>query len=33
MIKKNTRVIVTDERGLGQPACPGDWKKYEERSE
>jgi hypothetical protein len=23
-------VVVTDEKGLGQPACPREWKKYEE---
>ncbi len=26
-------VHVTDEKGLGQPACPRQWKKYEEGNE
>ncbi len=26
-------VLVTDEKGLNQPACPQKWKKYEEESE
>jgi hypothetical protein len=24
---------VTDKKGLSQPACPKEWKKYEERNE
>jgi hypothetical protein len=23
---------VADKKGLGQPACPKEWKKYEERN-
>jgi hypothetical protein len=26
-------IIVTDRKGLSQPACPREWKKYEEGDE
>jgi hypothetical protein len=26
-------IAVTDEKGMSQPACPKEWKKYEEGNE
>jgi hypothetical protein len=32
MFEKTVEVPVTDKKGLGQPACPKEWKKCEERN-
>jgi hypothetical protein len=33
MLPIRTGIRVTDKKSLGQPACPKEWKKYEERNE